>query len=73
MINNIELRDWYAGMTLIAQVLANYPDNLTEHDLPMLAKDCFRMADVMIKERSTFWLNSSDESVIVNERENKGE
>lgn len=51
MINNIELRDWYAGMTLIAQILANYPDNLTEHDLPTLADSCYKMADIMIERR----------------------
>ena len=51
MNNNIELRDWYAGMTLIAQILANYPDNLQEHDLPMLAESCYKMADIMM-ERS---------------------
>ena len=51
MENKIDLRDWYAGMTLIAQILANYPDNLQEHDLPMLADSCFKMADIMIDKR----------------------
>lgn len=51
MNNNIDLRDWYAGMTLIAQILANYPDNLTEHDLPTLADSCYKMADVMMERR----------------------
>lgn len=52
MNNNIDLRDWYAGMTLIAQILANYPDNLMEHDLPMLADSCYKMADVMMENRA---------------------